>query len=306
MYSTGEKPGAIADGHLGPCAVYVKKVEDMSKDKSAGSGWFKIWEDGLDTKTGKWCVDRLIEKNGLLSVDLPAGLPAGYYLVRPEILALHSAPIGDPQFYTGCAQIFVQEGPKEDLKIPSENLVSIPGYVDPATPGLTFNIYNKPLPPYPMPGPKVYTPTSNAPATTLEQERGVVPSDCLVKNANWCGKPLAAYAGQDGCWSAVEGCYSQSQACWDSAPPSGDANCKVWQDYCKQAEAGCTAKNFAGRPSLRDRRSWPRCRGRFRGRGTTCSRRRRVRRRRRRRRPRARARRLRRSHRHRRLPSRPR
>ena len=126
MYSTGEKPGAIANDHLGPCMVYVKKVDDISSDKSAGSGWFKIWEDGLDTTTGTWCVDRLIETKGLLSVDLPAGLPAGYYLVRPEILALHSAPIGDPQFYTGCAQIFVQEGPNENLRIPSENQVSIP------------------------------------------------------------------------------------------------------------------------------------------------------------------------------------
>ncbi|PNY23123.1 endo-beta-1,4-glucanase D [Tolypocladium capitatum] len=253
MYSTGEKPGAIADGHLGPCAVYVKKVEDMSKDKPAGPGWFKIWEDGLDAKTGKWCVDRLMEKNGLLSVDLPAGLPAGYYLLRPEILALHNAPAGDPQFYTGCAQVFVQEGPEEDLEMPSEKQVSIPGYVNPATPGLTFDIYNKPLPPYPMPGPEVYIPTSNAPAAELEQKQGVAPSDCLVTNANWCGKPLGAYGGQEGCWAAVEGCYSQSQTCWDSAPPSGDANCKVWQDYCKQTEAACTAKNFEGPPTFSGR-----------------------------------------------------
>ena len=39
-----------------------------------------------------------VENNGLLSVKLPSGLPAGYYLARPELIALHAvAEDNDPQ-----------------------------------------------------------------------------------------------------------------------------------------------------------------------------------------------------------------
>ncbi|XP_044724144.1 glycosyl hydrolase family protein [Hirsutella rhossiliensis] len=247
VYSSGKKAGAIADDHKGPCAVYVKKVNDMYADKAAGPGWFKIWEDGYDAATGKWCVDKLIDHKGLLSVQLPGGLPAGYYLVRPEILALHNVHAGDAQFYLGCAQVFVDEGPRRALEIPREYEASIPGHVDAADAGLRYSIYRKPLPAYPMPGPKVYVPTVGARGgaaakmamVKLAQKQGVVPSECLIKNANWCGKRLAAHSDQRGCWAAVDECYRQSQTCWDGAPPSGDANCDVWQAYCREAESGC-------------------------------------------------------------------
>ncbi|KJZ79214.1 hypothetical protein HIM_01365 [Hirsutella minnesotensis 3608] len=248
-WTDGSKPGAIDGGHKGPCAVYVKKVDDMERDKPAGSGWFKIWEDGYDTATGKWCVDRLIANKGLLSVDLPPGLPAGYYLVRPEVLALHNAPEGDPQYYLGCAQVFVQEGPKQALVVPREYQAQIPGYVDAATAGLTYNIYNERLPPYPIPGPKVFVPKAgpdDGKTAKAEQKQGLVPKDCLVKNANWCGLRLAPYSNEEGCWAGVKECYRQGQVCWDGAPPSGDANCEVWQGYCKQLESDCEAGRFRG------------------------------------------------------------
>lgn len=258
MYSTGMRAGVIADDHKGPCAVYVKKVHDMYADKAAGPGWFKIWEDGYDAATDKWCVDRLIDAKGLLSVQLPAGLPAGYYLVRPEILALHNAAAGDAQFFLGCAQVFVEEGPRGALEIPREHQVSIPGHVAAADAGLWFSIWRKPVAAYPMPGPSVYVPGAaggggaavKLATAKLAQGQGVVPSDCLVKNANWCGRRLAKHSDQRGCWAAVADCYRQSQTCWDGAPPSGDANCGVWQGYCREAESGCQAGRFEGPPGF--------------------------------------------------------
>ena len=113
-------------GHKGPCAVYLKKVASAIDDKGAGDGWFKLFDHGYDNSTKRWCTDEIIDNNGLLSVNLPKGLEGGYYLARPEILALHNAANNDPQFYTGCAQIFLTStgnlGPEET--------VSIPGYVD--------------------------------------------------------------------------------------------------------------------------------------------------------------------------------
>ncbi|KAH8173337.1 glycosyl hydrolase family 61 domain-containing protein [Sarocladium implicatum] len=240
-------PGSIDDSHRGPCNVYMKKMNDVLSDKASGDGWFKIWEDGLDTSTGKWCVDTLIENNGLLSVNLPSGLPAGEYLIRPELLALHNAPQGDPQFYHSCAQIFIEEGPDAELEIPKKFEASIPGYISADDPGLTYNIYRSELPEYPIPGPSVFNPTlsSDAKVITKKQEQGVIPSDCLVKNANWCGKPLSTFSDESGCWDTVTECWDQAETCWDSVPPSGYANCEVWQTYCKSVEKQCKGGDFS-------------------------------------------------------------
>ncbi|KAI1770270.1 glycoside hydrolase family 61 protein [Hypoxylon cercidicola] len=254
LWADAEQPGALDISHKGPCAVYAKPVKDMATDSAAGPGWIKLWEDGYDDATGKWCTEKLIDNNGLMSVDLPQSLPGGNWLFRPELLALHNADKGDPQFYTGCAQVFVQSSSTTPLEVPTEYSVSIPGYVQADDPGLTFNIYS-PQFPYTMPGPKVYEPTS--PATiaassskvTLKQTEGKLPSTYLIKNANWIGVEVADYSTEDGCWEASSACYDQAATCYDSAPPTGSANCLVWEQKCDGINAACSAGDFNGPPN---------------------------------------------------------
>lgn len=257
LYPDGAGPGSIDPGHLGPCAVYIKKVNDMFTDSTAGPGWFKIWEDGYDKESKQWCVDRLVANNGLLSVNLPKGLPAGYYLVRPEILALHwAAHRNDPQFFAGCAQIFVNTDVQGPLGVPEEHLVSIPGYVNLSLPGLTFDVYQSDLPPYPMPGPKVFIPSAPDPSQTLPlpqgvplvQTAGLVPHDCLLKSANWCGRPLPPSKDSDSCWLTVKTCFAQSKECQKNAPPVGLKNCDIWGAYCEQINQACKRNEFIGPP----------------------------------------------------------
>ncbi|KAH7150101.1 glycosyl hydrolase family 61-domain-containing protein [Dactylonectria estremocensis] len=245
-----ESSGVIAEGHKGPCTVYIKKVDDMFSDSASGSGWFKIWEDGYDVESDTWCTDTLIANNGHLSVDLPTGLPSGYYLVRPEVLALHAAVDGDPQFYTSCAQIFIESGPEIELEIPEKYEVSIPGYLTSDDASLTFNIYETPLGEYPIPGPDVYIPTSESIGSKQTQKDGVIPSGCLAKNANWCGEALDTYSTQDGCWASAEVCWNQADTCWDSVPPSGHSGCTTWNDYCTKIGDNCEAGNYAGLPDF--------------------------------------------------------
>ncbi|GKT47257.1 putative endo-beta-1,4-glucanase D [Colletotrichum spaethianum] len=243
--------GSIDPSHKGPCSVYIKKVDDMNST-AAGPGWFKIWDEGYDESTQQWCVDKLIANKGLLTVELPSGLPAGYYLVRPEVLALHQAvSLHDPQYYVGCAQVYIQDGPSGALDIPSEYAVSIPGYVDGSEPGNNFNLYDNPQFPYPVPGPKPYSPTGTSSGVKAASFEGGVPSDCLIKNANWCGKAVESYSTETGCWAGVDACYAQGTECFDSAPPTGASNCYVWNDsMCKGLEAQCRAKNFNGPPQI--------------------------------------------------------
>jgi hypothetical protein len=134
------------------------------------------------------CTEKLIQNNGFLSVDIPNDIAGGYYLVRPELLALHQADKSppNPQFYIGCAQIFLQS---TGTAVP-EDTVSIPGYVHAGDASVDFNIYT-PQWPYPMPGPAPYENSSSiiddakfVDSSSGVQTEGLVPDGCVLSNAN--------------------------------------------------------------------------------------------------------------------------
>lgn len=238
--------------HYGPCAVYLKKVTSAISEKGAGDGWFKLMDDGYHADTDKWCTDRLIDNKGRLSVELPKGLEGGYYLARPEVVALHNASEGAAQFYTGCAQIFLES--TGDL-VP-ESTIAIPGpeYVTAGQSSVHFNIYAGKNAEYQVPGPAVANFT-HASASTLAstsqetQTEGKVPADCVAQNANWCAKEVASYTDETGCWAANEDCWAQAKVCWAEAPPTGGSMCQTWSDHCTAISDACTAKNFNGPPN---------------------------------------------------------
>ncbi|KAL8346780.1 hypothetical protein RB598_000594 [Gaeumannomyces tritici] len=262
LYPDYSQPGSIDKSHKGPCAVYLKQVADMNSAAAAGPGWFKIWHEGYDETTKQWCTEKLMANNGLLSVQLPSGLPGGYYLVRPELLALHEADKGDPQFYTGCAQILV-DGSAGTLDVPAKNQCSIPGHVQPGEKSVSFNIYGQPMAlPYPIPGPEPYVPTGAAggggggkqapgaePPKTGGAGSGAPPQDCLLKVANWCGTEVQSYSDAGGCYKASDDCYKQLSVCYSSAPPTGADGCKEWEQKCKGIQDSCSSGSPSGPPS---------------------------------------------------------
>ncbi|KAI0387771.1 glycoside hydrolase family 61 protein [Hypomontagnella monticulosa] len=256
LWADGSQPGSIDISHKGPCAIYAKQVKDMALDSAAGPGWIKLWDEGYDDSTGKWCTEKLIDNNGLMSIDIPKSLPGGYWLFRPELLALQNVVANDPQFYTGCAQVFVQSDNTAALNVPAEYSVSIPGHVQPGEPALTFDIYS-PNFPYPIPGPKVYTfgesetkaEMNTASSKIVIQSKGKIPSDYLIKNANWVGVEVPSYSTEDGCWKSSENCFSQVEKCYNSAPPTGSENCRVFEEKCDGISAACDAGDFNGPPN---------------------------------------------------------
>ena len=197
-------PGAIDKSHKGPCAVYMKKVDNAAaNNNAAGDGWFKIMELGFDEEHQEWCTEKLNPKKGHLAAKVPEDLAPGYYLVRPELLALHQADKNppDPQFYVGCAQIFLAS----DGKSKPKNTVSIPGYVSLKTPAMTYNVWRDPLPlPFPNFGPPLYQSgktRSRLGKRAMVQTQGLKPDGCVMENANWCAFMPPSYADQDGCWA---------------------------------------------------------------------------------------------------------
>ena len=248
-----EQPGSIDPSHKGPCTVYMKKVADATTDKAAGDGWFKIFEEDYDNEAGKWCTEKLIPNNGHLSVNVPKDLAPGPYLVRPELLALHQADKtpADPQFYVGCAQIFLNSA---GSAVPSgQDTTSIPGYVDMSYPAMTFDIWtNSGKVPFPSFGPKVYTGTSKRSIegrSPMQQKVGLKPADCVMQNANWCGLALPQYSDATGCWAASSQCQKQLKACYDEAPPTGSKNCHKYEKYCSAVQQDCAGGSH-GPPSV--------------------------------------------------------
>ena len=182
----------------------MKKVDNSAADNNAaGDGWFKIMELGYDEKDKKWCTEKLTPANGHLEAKIPEDLEKGYYLVRPELLALHQADKTppDPQFYVGCAQIFLSSGGSSRPK----DTVSIPGYVSLKTPAMTYNVWKEPLAlPFPDFGPPLYSPAKPKPRLgkrAEEQTKGLKPENCVMENANWCAFMPPSYSDQEGCWA---------------------------------------------------------------------------------------------------------
>lgn len=136
--------------------MYLAQVDDAATTDPAGLEWFKIAESGLNN--GQWAVDTMIANDGWHYFTLPTCIAPGQYLMRVELIALHSASLeGEAQFYMECAQIDVT-GSGTSL---GENHVSFPGAYSAQDPGILVSIYdntgtpNNGGQPYEIPGPAV-------------------------------------------------------------------------------------------------------------------------------------------------------
>lgn len=140
--------------HPGPMAFYLARVPDGQSINSwngDGAVWFKIYHEQPSFGSQlTW------SSNGKSSftVTIPRCIKSGYYLLRAEHIALHSASTsGGAQFYISCAQIGVTGGGSTE----PPNKVAFPGAYKASDPGILINI-NWPIPTsYKNPGPDVFS-----------------------------------------------------------------------------------------------------------------------------------------------------
>ncbi|KAL5480820.1 hypothetical protein ACEPAI_9760 [Sanghuangporus weigelae] len=148
------------DSHVGPVITYMAAVPsgiDITEwQPGTDAVWFKVAEAGK-TADGKWAAtDLLYADNSIAYFTIPASLKPGQYVVRHEIIALHSAfNYPGAQFYPSCIQFEVTGS--GSATPPSSYLVSFPGAYTPGTPGIVFDVYDNTDQPYPIPGPPVWT-----------------------------------------------------------------------------------------------------------------------------------------------------
>jgi cellulase len=98
---------AIGGNHYGPVLIYMAKVADAKTATSAS--FFKVAEDGYTGTTSSWGTEILNANCGKRAFTVPKSLASGDYLVRAEVLALHSGA-QQPQPYVSCFQVKVTGG----------------------------------------------------------------------------------------------------------------------------------------------------------------------------------------------------
>ncbi|KAH8726604.1 glycoside hydrolase [Phaeosphaeriaceae sp. PMI808] len=149
------------DSHHGPIFSYLAACNgDCTIVNKQQLQWFKIAQLGQISygagsgTPGVWAADQLRSAGGAWSVTIPSSIGAGNYVLRNEILALHSAyDVGAAQFYPQCANIQI-------TSTGSANPSGVVGtsLYNQSEPGVHYNIYNdESKPVYQMPGPPLFT-----------------------------------------------------------------------------------------------------------------------------------------------------
>ncbi|KAK6498620.1 hypothetical protein TWF481_011201 [Arthrobotrys musiformis] len=164
---TDWRTGLIIDSsHKGPIMVYLSKVDNAATAAIPSGGWFKIHEEGYDSSTGLWAVDRLIADRGY-KFKIPTCVAPGNYLMRVELIALHAAGnYPGAQLYMECAQINITGGGSL-----SPATVNFPGAYAGTDPGIKFNLYTSPIS-YTIPGPRPVTCGGSTGTTTTRTTTG--------------------------------------------------------------------------------------------------------------------------------------
>ncbi|KAB5588934.1 hypothetical protein CTheo_7622 [Ceratobasidium theobromae] len=195
------------DDHKGPVSVYMANCGgDCDSFNGSGNVWFKLSSQGLiDAASFQWASDKLIADGLTWSATVPSNIKAGKYLMRLELLALHSA--GAPQLYPFCTQLDVTGGGNGAPT--SSELVSIPGVYTQSDQGLFGNIWSQPTS-WPQVGPNVAAfvsggssggsdpaPVSSSPATSNAAPTSSEPATTVAsptKSANPITSPSAITA----------------------------------------------------------------------------------------------------------------
>jgi len=112
---------------MGPIFDYITPCNgDCSKFDATNADWVKLAQFGLDTSSsisddlknrmaakpepyygkGLWASAKMIQEYSTWKVKIPAQLKPGQYIVRNEVVAMHSPKA--PQHYIACVQINVK------------------------------------------------------------------------------------------------------------------------------------------------------------------------------------------------------
>ena len=147
------------EGHKGPVLTYLANCNGPCESVDPTKlEFFKIQELGLlgsapHLTPGYWATDKLIEANTTWTVEIPKDIAPGNYVLRHELIALHSAhELDGAQNYPQCINLQIDgSGTATPKGVPAMELYK------PDDKGIHYNIWAPTLAAYTIPGPPLYT-----------------------------------------------------------------------------------------------------------------------------------------------------
>ncbi|KAM0247195.1 hypothetical protein ACHAP5_004277 [Fusarium lateritium] len=141
------------ESHHGPVTEYLAPVSgEFASINKSSLKWTKIAEKGLKSGSnpGDWASDDLIRDGFAWKFTVPKNLKAGNYVLRHEIIGLHSAgQANGAQAYPQCINLKVTGSGSKAL-----NGGDFTKFYTPTDPGILFNLYQQ-FSSYDIPGPDV-------------------------------------------------------------------------------------------------------------------------------------------------------
>ena len=171
--------------------AYLSAVPDAST-ADGSSSWFKVYQNSWSSAgsvgdADNWGVKDMNACCGRVDVTIPADLPSGDYLLRAEVIALHTQPA---QLYLSCYQLTIEGG---SGSVPAG--VKFPGAYSASDPGLTANIHAK-MTDYRAPGPAVVS--GGKSVTAGSGCSGGCEKTCAVGSSPSTSLPVAVPTGGGG------------------------------------------------------------------------------------------------------------
>lgn len=152
------------ESHHGPVITYLANCNgDCSSVDKTALEFFKIDEAGLiddSNVPGTWASDNLISANNSWTVTIPSSIASGNYVLRHEIIALHSAGESNgAQNYPQCLNLKVTGGGSD-----SPSGTKGTALYKNTDAGILVNIYTS-MDSYEIPGPALYSGASSGSTT---------------------------------------------------------------------------------------------------------------------------------------------
>jgi hypothetical protein len=186
------------DDHKGPVLDYLAKCPGRCEDVEdlLNLEWFKIDELGYinGEAPGYWASDELQKNNNSWTTAIPSSIAPGNYVLRHEIISLHSANRKNgAQNYPQCINLKISgDGTKVYDGVPATELYK------PDDAGIRFNIYWD-LTSYPIPGPDVISDaggnggaSSSSAPPSVSASASAIPSSMFVDPIWSSSVPIAS------------------------------------------------------------------------------------------------------------------